>query len=442
MAVTKRVLAMMVAMVAAMPADAQERAGRLIASPEAGWAQWRGPRRDGVSDEKRLMRSWPEGGPKAMWTATGLGSGYSCPIIAAGSIFITGDVGNELYIFALDPEGRLKWKAKNGRSWKGSYPGARACVAYSDGRIYHQNAHGRVACLDADDGREVWAVETMERFEGRTTTWAIAENLLVDGSRLIVSPGGKKAMMAALDKATGQTVWASDPLIFDRTTDAENKPLPEPVREADSASYSSPILLELNGRRQIVMCSTHHVIGVDADTGKMLWQGYMPTQFKVIAMTPVLYKDCIFMTAPDRSEGGKLLRIRDHGNAVAVEEVWSTKLDTCHGGVVYANGVLFGSVYRGYKGWACVDPTDGRIIQRIDDLPMGSAIWADGQFYCLGQDGSMSLVEADATHARIVSQFTFARERRNDVWAHPVILDGKLYLRHQDRLVCYDVRAK
>jgi hypothetical protein len=146
----------------------------LIASPEPGWPQWRGRRRDGISDEKGLLASWPEGGPKLLRKVSGLGRGWSSPIVVGQRLFITGDVGDDLVIFAFDREGKPLWQAKNGKSWQGQFPGARACCAFSEGRLYNCNAHGRVACLEAATGKELWAVEILDRFEGRNITWALS----------------------------------------------------------------------------------------------------------------------------------------------------------------------------------------------------------------------------------------------------------------------------
>ena len=188
----------------------------LITSPEPGWPQWRGPRRDGISDEKDLLQSWPEGGPKLLWKIDGIGAGWSCPIIVGQRIYITGDVGEDLVIFALNLNGEVQWKIKNGRNWKNPYPGARACCVFSEGRLYHMNAHGRVVCLDAASGKELWAVNILERFDAKNITWALSECLLVDGPRLIVTPGGRKALMAALDKRTGKTIWITEPFGNDK----------------------------------------------------------------------------------------------------------------------------------------------------------------------------------------------------------------------------------
>ncbi len=230
----------------------QSQPGTLVASKEAGWPQWRGPRRDGISDEKGLLQAWPEGGPKLVWKIGGLGQGWSCPIVTGGSIYITGDVGEDLVVFAFDPEGKPRWKAVNGRSWTGQYPGSRGACVYDGGALYHLNAHGRVACLDTRTGRETWAVDVLERFDGAGILWGLSECLLVDGPRVIVTPGGKKGAMAALDRKTGETLWASDPI------------------EGNSAGYGSPILFELGGRRYLVSCPSKHAFGVEADTGRNL----------------------------------------------------------------------------------------------------------------------------------------------------------------------------
>lgn len=140
--------------------------GTLIASKEPGWPQWRGPRRDGISDEKGLLRSWPDGGPPLLWKVGGLGKGWSSPIVTGGTITLTGDIDKELHLFALDLDGRERWRAKNGKAWTGQYPGARSSCVAAGGSIYHLNAHGRLACLDAATGKESWAVEVLERFEG------------------------------------------------------------------------------------------------------------------------------------------------------------------------------------------------------------------------------------------------------------------------------------
>jgi outer membrane protein assembly factor BamB len=251
-----------------------------VASPESDWPQWNGPRRDGIARERDLLTTWPDGGPTLTWKIGNLGRGWSSPIIVRDRLYITGDVDDDLVIFALDFTGRLLWKAKNGRSWTGSYPGARACCAYSEGKLYHMNAHGRVACLEAATGKELWAVDVLERFHGQNITWAMSECLLVDGSRVLVTPGGEKALMAALDKESGRTVWTSEPLPEDR------------------ASHSSPLLFRHAGRRIVANCTSAHGFGVDADTGTLLWTVPLRSPYGVNVATPVFGAARVFYTTP------------------------------------------------------------------------------------------------------------------------------------------------
>lgn len=395
----------------------------LIASSEPGWPQWRGPRRDGVSDEKGLLQSWPEGGPKLLWTAAGLGTGWASPIITRGTIYIAGDDGPDLCVFALDTDGKLTWRAKNGAAWKGATPGGRASCAYSDGHIYHLNAHGRIACLEAATGREVWAANVLERFQGRNLTWAISECVLVDGANVVVTPGGRKAFMAALNRRTGETVWAGEPL---REPDTER------------TGYASPILFRLGSRRLLVTLSLRSVVCVDADTGKVQWVFEHPTRYDANCATPVLCGDAIFHTNPTRS-GCALLRLAPGQDTVRYEKVWEGKVDNISGGAIFRDGLVYSSGHLN-DGWVCMDIRTGEEKWRTDALAQGSLIYADGRLYCLSEKGVVALVKAGAQAFEVCGRFQLVPGGRSDVWAHPVLLDGRLYLRYHDKLYCYDVR--
>ena len=400
-------------------------AAGIIPCPEAGWPQWRGKYRDGISDETGLLQSWPEGGPKLLWKVTGLGKGWSSPIITGGTIYITGDVGEDLVISAFDLEGKTKWQAKNGAAWQKSYPGARAACAYSEGRLYHMSAHGRAACLEAATGKELWAVNVLEAFEGKNITWAIAECLLVDGPRLIVTPGGRKAAMAALDKATGNTAWACEPVA------------------SDKAGYGSPILFEYGGRRHLVNFSSRHGFGADADTGKLQWSVEFVNRYEVNVCTPIYSGGHVLLVAPDGPDS-LLLRLDVQGDKTQAAEAWRNNLDTCTGGGVLVDGLLYGAGYRKFKGWRCLDWKTGETKYESREPDSGSALWADGRLYVLTETGAMTLVRPAATGLEVCGRFDFAPggAKRRDVWPHPVLLDGRLYLRYHDVLCCYDVRAK
>lgn len=394
----------------------------LIASPESGWPQWRGPRRDGVSDEKGLTKSWPEGGPKLLWKVTDVGRGWSSPIVVNDRIYITGDVDDDLLIFALDLSGKRVWLAKNGKGWTGSYPGARACCAYSGGKLYHMNAHGRVACLNATDGRELWAVDVLQRFRGRNITWGLSECLLIDGPRVIATPGGETALMAALDKTNGRTLWSTPPLPGDRVT------------------YSSPILFRHAGRRILASCSSARGFGVDADTGKLLWTVPLRNQYEVNVSTPIYGGGRVFyMTA---YTGGACYDLRAERAEIRAEKAWNTALDTVTGSGVLVDGRLYAGGYRKAKWWLTIDWKTGETLHELKDLTTGAGVFADGRIYCLTEDGRAALLRPTSEGLEIAGQLRLFADKSTDAWAHPVVLDGRLYLRYHDTLRCYDVRQK
>ena len=395
----------------------------LIASPEPGWPQWRGPRRDGICDEKGLLPSWPEGGPKLLWKTDGLGTGWSSPIIVGERLYITGDIGNDLVIFALDLDGAVQWRTQNGQAWKGPYPGARACCAFSQGRLYNMNAHGRVVCLDAATGRELWAVDILERFAGKNITWALSECLLVDGQHLIVTPGGRKALMAALDKRTGQTVWTTPPLGDDQT------------------SHCSPILFWHAGRRLITNCSSAHGFGVDADTGELLWTVPLRNPFGTNISTPIYGDGCVFYVTP-YAEMGRAYQLRADGRGIAAELTWTCPLDTVTGCGILVDGTLFAAGYKASKWWFGVDWRTGKTKYEFKDLTTGAAIYADGRLYCLDENGTAALLKPGPEGLEMTGRFRLVTERVHDAWAHPVLLNGRLYLRYHETLWCYDVKER
>jgi outer membrane protein assembly factor BamB len=404
-------------------AGAENPADGLIASPEPGWPQWRGPRRDGVSQEKGLLPAWPQGGPPLLWKVDGLGTGWSSPIIVGEHLYITGDVGDDLVIFALDRNGHIQWQTKNGRGWTGPYAGARACCAWSEGRLYHLNAHGRLACLDAASGRELWAVDILARFDAKNIMWALSECLLVDGPRVVVTPGGSKALMVALDKRTGETVWATPPLADDCT------------------SHSSPILFRYAGRRLLANCSSAHGFGVDADTGKLLWTVPLKNPQGVNVATPIYGAGCLFYVTP-YAEHGRLYRLHADEQGIRAEHVWTSPLDTVTGCGVLVDGTFFASGYSEVKYWLAIDWQTGATKSELKNLTTGAALYADGRLYVLDEQGTAALLQPEPNALRIVSQFRLVAERVHDAWAHPVLLDGRLYLRYHDSLWCYDVKDR
>ncbi len=428
------ILALAVAAGLSLPATAAaaEPSARLVASVESGWPQFRGPKRDGVSVERGLLQAWPESGPVALWATTNLGRGFSSPVFSADRIFLTGDVGEELHLFAFDLAGRPLWTATNGSSWKNPYPGARATAAFNNGRVFLQNAHGRVASFDAVTGREVWAVGLLETFGGKNITWGLSECLLVDDKAVYAVAGGSNALVVALDKVTGRTLWKSAPLIDSG-----------PEQSIDNASYVSPILVEYAGRRLLIGCSLRHLFAVDANDGRLLWTKRIPTTYNVLAMMPAFLGDGVFMTAP-HGPPGRFYRFTPPtkpGGDPDVEEGWTSKLETCQASLVHVDGRLYGSFYQGRKGWAAVDAKTGETLYVEPEFVKGAGLWADSRLYAYSEDGWLRLLQPTVDKFEVRGHFRFT-EARNDAWAHPVILNGRLYIRYHEKLVCFDVKAR
>jgi outer membrane protein assembly factor BamB len=349
----------------------------LIDSAAPDWPQWRGPRRDGISVETGLLQSWPEGGPSLLWEVSGIGRGYSSPIVVGDRVYITGDQGKDLAISVFTLAGQPQWKTTNGACWENPYPGARSSCTYDDGKLYHLNAHGRLVCLDAATGGEVWAVNVLERYAAKNIMWGISESVVVHGDRVFSTPAGAKGLMVAHDKRTGAPLWAS------------------PALDGEQASYSSPILINVGNRKLLVNGGLKYVFAVDAAFGVQLGDG-------------------------------------------SASRAWTTELSISHGGTICVDGQLCGSSSRGEaSGWVTINAATGKPTQ-VSESPGGSLIFAEGRFYCLSATGIMTLQELTNSGFRTVGTFRLAEGK--DVWAHPVLCQGRLFLRYHDTLYCYDVR--
>jgi len=403
---------------AAIPTHA---ANGLIASPEMGWPQWRGPCRDGISPETGLLSQWPADGPPLLWQTQGLGRGWSSPIVVGPRLYLTGDVGADLVIYALDTRGKVLWQVKNGASWQGPYPGARACCAYARGRLYHMNAHGRVVCLDADRGTEIWHVNILERFQGGNITWALSECLLVDGDRVLVTPGGRGGLMAALDARDGKTLWTTPPLADDKT------------------SHCSPILFQYQDRRVLSSCSSAHGFGVDAETGELLWTVSVKNKYGTNVATPIYGGGRIFYVTP-YAELGRQYRLEPQDVGFAATHRWTSPVDAVTGGGVLFDDTLFIAGYSKDKWWRAIDWQTGKTRYAYRDLTTGAAIHADRHLYVLDQQGRVALLQPLPEGFRVAGRFDLVQDRVRDAWTHPVLCDGRLYLRYHETLWCFDVK--
>ena len=392
------------------------------ADHSASWPEFHGPGRSNISPEKGLLKKWPEGGPRLVWKYSQCGEGYSGVSIAGGMIFTAGDFDDGESLLALDMDGKLLWKSPNGQSWRGASPGSRTTPTYDHGVLYHMSPGGRLAAYEAATGKPLWAVELRSRFDAEYGVWAFAENVVVDGDKVLCMPGGAKGRVVALDKQTGKTLWAN--------TEIEH-----------TAAYCSPVVVTYRGVRQLITMTQKSVLGVAVADGKLLWSAPFVPRSPQNALTPVFHDGYVFV-ACGHSSGGTVMKV--DMDARSAEPVWYRKdLDNCHGGALLVDGKLYGCGCRqGGKNFYCVDFLTGETKKLDKTLGKVGITCADGMIYCLNHQGMMSLLAITPDGFDIVSQFNLGKKPANTYLAHPVICGGLMYLRCDQQLFVYDVRAK
>jgi outer membrane protein assembly factor BamB len=408
-----------------------ESAATEIRGQAADWPQFRGPNRDGKSPETGLLKRWPEAGPSLVRTISGVGGGFSSPVIAGERIYITGKVGDDLKIFCFDGSGNKIWERTYAPAFSernaphSPYPGARATPTIDGDMIYLLGGLGRLTAYHTSNGEPVWTVDVVGELGGRVPPWGYAESALIDGDKLICTPGGEKtATFAALDKKTGRVLW--------RSTDVTER-----------AEYASPILVEYNNVRQIVTMSRGGLLAVSPENGGLIWRynriANMTTPEGTTAHcnSPAYGDGYVFEATSYHTRGGCAVALQPTATGLKATLAWeSSKLNCEHGGYVIIDGYLF--MNQGV-GWSCVELKTGEERWSGRGPGKGSIIYADGMLYCLGENGKMALVEASPEEFKLVSTFDLPM-REGPCWTHPVIAGGKLYLRWNDNLYVYDIR--
>jgi outer membrane protein assembly factor BamB len=390
------------------------------AAAPADWPTFHGPQRDNIARETGLLKQWPVEGPPLVWKFSGCGKGYAAVSLTNGLIYTSGDFGGEEMVLALDMAGRLKWKMPNGKSWKGPQPGARTTPTVDRDLVYHLGPHGRLAAFVASTGRPVWTVDIAETFEASTRTWGYTENLLVVDDKVLCMPGGNKGRVVALDKKTGRALWANTEI-------------------TDRAAYSSPVLATHGGVRQMVTLARSTVLGVDLETGRLLWSHEHESTCDQNVTSPIYEGGRVFVSSGHRA-GARVVEVSPDSRRAT--QLWfGTRLDNCHGGVVLRDGFLYGSGCRLYnKGLLCVEFATGKVMYQAKEIGKVSLTFAEGLLYCFDNDGEMLLVKATPEAATIVSRFKLPRQSTDPALTHPVVCGGRLYLRDLDELFVYDIR--
>lgn len=389
----------------------------------ADWPQFRGPNRDDISPDKGLLRQWPKDGPRLLWKAKSIGSGYSSVAIAGGKIFTLGNDKGKTFVYAISQEdGKALWQAELGKAG-----GNLGCTPTVDGdMVYVIGQEGDLACIRAASGEIVWRKSFFEDFEGKYGGWKFTESPLIDGDQLVCTPGGKDAGMVALNKKTGLVVWKC----------------PIPVKNT-AAGYSSIVIANVGGVRQYVQLMAAGVVGVRAKDGKFLWKYQNMFDGNTANIpTPIVIGDHLFCAA-GYGKGAALLQIVVDKDDVSVKEIYfKRELTNKHGGVVMVGDYVYGDTDdSGYP--YCAEVKTGKVMWKKTERGPGeksaAVTYADGHLYFRYQNGVMALVEATPKEYKEVSSFKIP-DARGPSWAHPVVVGGKMYLREGDQVLCFDVR--
>jgi outer membrane protein assembly factor BamB len=436
---SKRPLFLLTAVLLALPALA------------ADWPQWRGPHRDDVSRETGLLKEWPDGGPKLLWTYDNAGVGYSGPAVVGDVLYLMGGRDRSTYLYALDlktaggKDVKELWAVKMGPvfTWRGNQwnAGPSSTPTVEGGHVYALDSQGELVCVAAAGGKKVWQKSLPKDLSGEVNPigggpekigWGYAGSPLVDGDKLVCVPGGPQGMVAALNKKTGEVVWRSKEL-------------------TDQATYSSPIAAEIGGVRQYVVMTQEGAAAVAAADGKLLWYYKREEPYgDIVAPTPVVKGDLVFITAAP-SGGRDLIKVTRSGDKFSAAKVYADKeIENHHGGVLLVGDNLYGCSGERRTKWFCQEFKSGKLLWEEDGrkLGKGSLTCADGCLYCVGEKtGLVLLAEASPAGWKPKGQFKLPQESKKrppsgGLWTHPVVANGRLYLRDQELLFCYDVQAK
>ena len=400
------------------------------------WPGFRGPGRSAVSKETGLLQEWPSDGPTLVWETQGAGRGYASLSIAGGHIYTLGDAPSiaddeEEYLLCFNrSDGKPLWKTKTGRSWKDKKPdwGSSRSTPTVDGElVYVITPHGDLVCCESASGKERWRKNLRGDFEGnKADSWGYSESVLIDGDRLVCTPGGEQAVMVALDKRTGDIQW--------KTAHAGNR----------GAGHASIMISEIGGTKVYVQCTGSGPIGVRASDGQLLWS-YPIEKTTAVIPSPIARGDLIFFTAAYGRGGALLRQVAGENGTVKIEEVYplNLELQNKHGGVVLVGDYLYGDSDDKATPW-CAELLTGKIQWKKRGSGKGSAsvAAADGRLYFHFADGTMVLARADPGDYTEVGKFKVPGSGERPSWSHPVILDGRLYVREQDHICCYDIRAR
>ena len=383
---------------------------------DANWPGWQGPNRDGKSPDTGLLKEWPSEGPKLLWQAKGIGGGYSTVAVVDGIVYTTGDIDRMLWLFAFDMAGKQLWKIEQGPGYTvpSNLPGSRSTPVIDEGNLYLESGVGIVGCYDAKTGDTKWTRKLSE-FGGHQPDWGYAESVLIYKNLAVITPGGRNCVVA-LDKKTGKDVWRSD--------------------YSANANYGSPIAVNYQGADLIVVGTKDGIACIDPADGKKLWSSDFSGGNIANCPTPAFADGYIFW-ANGYGKGGVCVKATVANGKWSFEQAWTTKDMNCHhGGYVIVDGYVYGN---NGDGWACLDLKTGETKWKARGVGKGSLCFADGMLYLFGENkGQAGLAAASPAGFELKSRFSV--QGTGTSWAHPVVIGGRLYLRYEQNLYCFDVK--
>ncbi len=387
----------------------------------AGFSQeptrWRGASGNGIYNESGLMKSWPRGGPEELWSFKELGKGHSSVAVSGGFLYTSGMLEETGVLYKFEADGNLVWKKEYGPEFSSSYTGTRGTPVLVGEKIYLESGAGSLYCFHNSDGSMLWSKDLFKDFDGSNITWGVNETPVINGDIIYLTPGGKQNNIIALNRHTGNLIWTSK-------------------AKGELSAYCTPLLIEHNGRKILVTHTASHLIGLDAGTGILLWSHEHPNKYSVHANTPVYYNSSIFYFS-GYGKGGGMLKLSE--DASTVSQTWfNQKLDSRMGGAVVVDGYIYMSGDKARE-WRCIEWESGKEMYVSSELGKGVVIFADGMLYCYTDRGELALVKADPTGFKVVSK-TKVTKGSEQHWAHPVIHEGVLYLRHGSALIAYKIK--